>query len=597
MCIMKQILIQYGSDEELDIRLGEVRKEFEAGGYKHILFHIYSGILDEELLTCIAGKIVGDFPETHVVGTVSAGEIMEARLMDRGILISAMLFVSTEVRELRIEDVKGRESEVGRIIAETSTATEDLKAIELLMPGTELNTRLILEEISRCDDSIKVFGGYAGGHDMNIGEHYIFDEKGLSDNAVFALGYIGKDFHIDVDKSVGWQTLGHHFEVTKADENRLIEINNRPAVEIYEKYLRINRNENFAENTFEFPLIVKVGGDELLRHTITVEKDGTLDLAGYVTEGMYIYLCYGNPSLIVEQVNKRLDRVRQFRPEAILLYSCSVRKSFWEKYVDMEMEPFQELAETAGFHTWGEVKRNPLTNDVLEYNITLLSIAMREGDAPEGELPEVKINDSVLEGQASLIKRLTQLVSATTVELQNTYRSLEELNKKLVKLSNHDALTGLYNRRRFEEIADEGLDTIASEGRIASMIMLDLDHFKLVNDNYGHAIGDSVLIEFADILKETVKSVEGAAVGRWGGEEFLIYLPDVDKTGAAEYAERIRKEVESHIFAGVKRTITTSLGVITTDGKQDKHEMFINVDNSLYEAKKRGRNCFVQYAQ
>ena len=592
---MKQILVQYKYYESIEKQLDEIKREYEKDSYKSILFHVYSGILDDKLIGDITSGIKTVFPDAPIVGTISAGEIMNAKLMERGILISAMLFKSTEIRKIKFHGVKDYEVEVGGSIRKEVDSIPDLKAVELLLAGTEFKTRPVLEEISHINPDIKVFGGYAGGHDMATGEHFVFDEDGLDNDELFVICYIGKDFHIDIDKSVGWRTLGRHFTVTRADENRLIEIDGAPAVEVYEKYLSIKNDEKFAEETFEFPLIVKVERDELLRHTISVEENGTLDLAGYVTEGMKIYLCYGDPSYIVTKVNERLEAVRKFKPEAILLYSCSVRKSFWEKYVDMEMLPFEEMAVTAGFHTWGEVKRNPETNSVLEYNITLLSIAMREGEADEAELPPIRIDDSVLQGQASLVKRLTQLVSATTTELQDAYKNLTELNKELVRISNHDSLTGICNRRRFEELTEQVIrETAAKHGQM-SMIMMDLDYFKSVNDTYGHLVGDDVLKEFAGILENSVDDYDGAIVGRWGGEEFIVTIPDFDKNQAVEYAEKLRKDVEKHRFKGVDYTITLSLGLLISDGSDDMLSMIKHVDDSLYAAKDNGRNRFILY--
>ena len=593
--MLKQILIEYHTKIDVVSQLKTVQSEMDSGKYKSLLFHVYSGILDEKILISLCRDLKSEFPDCVLVGSVSAGEIIEGRLMDKGVLISAMLFEQTDIRFSRFDDVNGREKEVGQQIASLINETEHIKAVEVLLPGTEINTRFIWEAVSASKQGVQVFGGYAGGHDMNIGEHYVFDEQGLTDNTLYLVSYVGENFHINVDKSVGWQTLGHAFKVTKSDENRLIEINNIPAVEIYEKYLQINRNDNFEENTFEFPLIAKTEGDELLRHTLNVEPDGTLDMAGYVTEGMDIYLCYGNPGLIVEGVNKRLKEVADFRPEAILLYSCSVRKSFWENYVNIEMIPFQKIAETSGFHTWGEVKRDPRTGNVWEYNITLLSIAMREGDRPEGDLGEIVVDDSVLKGQASLIKRLSQLVSATTSELQNAYDDLEKVNEQLRILSNHDALTGLYNRRRLDEFANDVIDTAEQTGADVTMLMLDIDYFKNVNDTYGHDVGDGVLVEIAHLLDEHVSSHAGAAVGRWGGEEFLAVIPNMESDQAFEYSEEIRKAVEAHKHKDIPERITISIGCLCFRGKVfDRTKLFKDVDDCLYEAKRRGRNRVIQ---
>ena len=287
--------------------------------------------------------------------------------------------------------------------------------------------------------------------------------------------------------------------------------------------------------------------------------------------------------------------VADFRPEAILLYSCSVRKSFWENYVNIEMIPFQKIAETSGFHTWGEVKRDPRTGNVWEYNITLLSIAMREGDRPEGDLGEIVVDDSVLKGQASLIKRLSQLVSATTSELQNAYDDLEKVNEQLRILSNHDALTGLYNRRRLDEFANDVIDTAEQTGADVTMLMLDIDYFKNVNDTYGHDVGDGVLVEIAHLLDEHVSSHAGAAVGRWGGEEFLAVIPNMESDQAFDFSEEIRKAVEAHKHKDIPERITISIGCLCFRGKVfDRTKLFKDVDDCLYEAKRRGRNRVIQ---
>lgn len=592
---MKQLLVRYDPKQDLSALLEPVTREWGNGSYGKLLIHIYSAFSEEALLTELCTGLKKILPEAMIVGAVSAGEICHAKMMEPGILISAMLFETTDVRVVKYSGVKGAETEVGRTICRKISDIPMIKAVELIMTGTEFNTRLIFEELSLCKEGVQIFGGYAGGHSMDVGEHFIFDENGLTDDKIFAIFYAGADFHIDVDKTVGWQQLGHHFTVTKADENRMIEINNRPAVEVYEKYLQIDRNGNFAEETFEFPLIAKVEDDELLRHTITVEEDGTLDLAGYVTEGMKIYLCFGNPSLIVSLVNDRLKQVRAFKPQAILLYSCSVRKSFWESFVDMEMLPFEKLAVTAGFHTWGEVKRNPTCGSVLEYNITLLSIAMREGDPPEEEYPEARIDDTVLKGQASLIKRLTTLVAATTTELQNAYNNLEAMNQRLSYMSQYDALTGIYNRRKLEEVVEENLSRAGREGGKVSLLMFDIDLFKNVNDTYGHAVGDTVLMEMSRIFREEICGVPEGHVGRWGGEEFFAVVPNYDAPRALALAETIREKVAACHFTGVLGPLTVSIGVITADGTEERMVLYKRVDDCLYHAKQNGRNRVVAY--
>lgn len=591
---MRQILVEVREQTQFLSELKVLKDTYETGSFRTILFHFYSGVHDRNFLVSIAKEVKQQFPDAWIAGTLSAGEIMAGRLMETGVLMSAMLFEKTEIQMIRFTDVENHEEETGMKICEALDEIPEVKALEILLPGTRFNTWQMFETLSQCASSIQVFGGYAGGHDLENDDHFVFDETGVYDDAVFAIIYFGKEFYIQADKSVGWQTLGRPFKVTKADGNRLIEINGAPAVEVYEKYLKIDRHSgNFAEETFEFPLILHVDGDELLRHTMAVEKDGTLLLAGYVTEGMDVYLCFGNPSMIVKKVNKRLEEVRRFQPEAILLYSCSVRKTFWESFVDMEMEPFEKLAVTAGFHTWGEVKRNQDSKKVLEYNITLLSIAMREGEAKTPSLSEIYVDDSVLKGQASLIKRLSQLVASTTEELQNAYDHMLEMNDKLLEMTEHDALTGIFNRRKIESLIADELNQSFHTNIPVSLIMIDIDHFKAINDTYGHAIGDEALKQVSRLMWDAVDNVKCAAAGRWGGEEFFILLPHVDKKEAFLFAENLRKQIANSHFPEVHH-LTVSMGVITAIGSGNRNDLFTRVDDALYKAKSSGRNRVVQ---
>ena len=151
---------------------------------------------------------------------MSAGEILNGRLMQKGILISAMLFEETEVRVLRYDHVKGD---------------------ELLFPGTELNTRPFFRELSKCRKDIQIWGGYSGDHVLNAPVHFIFDTTGVLYDSVLVTALAGENIFIDVDKCIGWEPLGPSFRVTKAEGNRLIELEGRPASEIYEKFLQIDR--------------------------------------------------------------------------------------------------------------------------------------------------------------------------------------------------------------------------------------------------------------------------------------------------------------------------------------------------------------------
>lgn len=167
---------------------------------------------------------------------------------------------------------------------------------------------------------------------------------------------------------------------------------------------------------------------------------------------------------------------------------------------------------------------------------------------------------------------------------------LNEL-KKYENLANTDSLTGLLNRGSIEVAIDETVAGMSENEIPVSMIMFDIDHFKTVNDTYGHAIGDTVLKMFAKIAS-TYLLPRSAKLGRWGGEEFIAVLENVSLDTAVSLAENLRVLFEQHHFETVG-TITSSFGVVQVREQEDAKDAKLRVDSALYKAKELGRNQVV----
>jgi len=159
--------------------------------------------------------------------------------------------------------------------------------------------------------------------------------------------------------------------------------------------------------------------------------------------------------------------------------------------------------------------------------------------------------------------------------------------KRVEELSITDRLTGLYNRLKLDELFAHYLSIAKRHQKPLSIIILDIDKFKLVNDTYGHQVGDSLLQEIAKLLKTNVRFED--AVGRWGGEEFLILLPETHLEGARLLAEKLRGILDRHTFDYVGNR-TASFGVATYHAGDDEKSMTARADASLYRAKENGRN-------
>lgn len=181
----------------------------------------------------------------------------------------------------------------------------------------------------------------------------------------------------------------------------------------------------------------------------------------------------------------------------------------------------------------------------------------------------------------------TMELAAAKEELEEAVRSLDEKNQALEILSRTDKLTSLANRRRLEEVLHMESLRARRYGKSFSVIMFDIDHFKLINDSFGHQIGDMVLIELARKLGRGARETD--IVGRWGGEEFLLVCPETPREVAMGMAERLRRSFDEEELPHVGR-VTASFGVGVFQPDDDLDHLLRRVDQALYRAKSNGRN-------
>ncbi len=175
----------------------------------------------------------------------------------------------------------------------------------------------------------------------------------------------------------------------------------------------------------------------------------------------------------------------------------------------------------------------------------------------------------------------------TQNRLAEAHAELALKNRELVRLSTTDMLTGLANRQRVDALLDQGLAAMAGQGRPFSLIMLDVDHFKAINDRAGHLGGDTVLRALAEQLRLTVPPE--LDVGRWGGEEFLVLCPNTRLADAYLLAEDLRRAVSGLDTPGHGR-LTCSFGVVEARPGEDGESLMGRVDEALYAAKELGRD-------
>ena len=181
------------------------------------------------------------------------------------------------------------------------------------------------------------------------------------------------------------------------------------------------------------------------------------------------------------------------------------------------------------------------------------------------------------------------------------WEKLNAANKRLEALATRDGLTGLFNTRRFWEDIETECDRSRRHGHSLFVLLIDLDHFKKINDTYGHLVGDEVLTTLAKLMSGQLRSEE--KLYRVGGEEFAVILTDLTRTKAEEVAQRLRRAVEAHRFSTSVDDDQSSIGVTISIGVSGRPcqsdsecvELYAEADKALYDAKEAGRNAVVVY--
>ncbi len=185
---------------------------------------------------------------------------------------------------------------------------------------------------------------------------------------------------------------------------------------------------------------------------------------------------------------------------------------------------------------------------------------------------------------------MKMMVSPLVATLEKQRKELELKNKYLLKQATTDTLTGLYNRQYFNEHLEHGICSAQRYNTLVSLIIIDVDNFKQINDTYGHLTGDGVLEELSGLLKSKIRKSD--ILARWGGEEFIILIFESGVNETSLIASKIVQAVEAHNF-GFNQTVTCSAGVTVYLPEESANDFIGRADKGLYEAKQTGKNRVV----
>ena len=230
----------------------------------------------------------------------------------------------------------------------------------------------------------------------------------------------------------------------------------------------------------------------------------------------------------------------------------------------------------------GVLKSEPVLKDILDKGVQ--TITPQEREAIANKHVAIKVQQGL---DYSLVWKIIVVGGIALLLVLSWNRKLNTLNKELARLSVTDKLTSLYNRHKTDEVLDRELHRSLRFDQPFSLILIDIDEFKKVNDTHGHHIGDQVLITIAKLLEKHTRETD--VIGRWGGEEFIVICTQTDQAGAVKLAENLRQAMQREEIPVVHQT-TASFGVATYQLNDQPKDIIARADAALYEAKRNGRN-------
>ncbi len=549
--------------------------------YSCILASVFTSSSDPADLHNIVRLLEEKLPHSTIVGTTTFGEIAAGHALLQTTVITFMVFENTTIRLYTFDNQIQHPEDAGKILLTECQKQPALAGIEILATSKTLNLKPFLDILSQTRESIPVFGGCANSYESTA-PTYVFSSKGILKKGIIAVCFCSTALHIQVTSNLGWKPLGRTMMITATYGSNIVrELDHKPAISVYEKYLNITKNERFYTDTMEFPIFIERNGHNLARLPLAYLDDGALVFTADCQKGENARLAYGDPNEILRNSKANQRETEAFAPEGILLVSCSSRRIFLKDNIDIELEPYRNIAPVAGFFSCGEIARRQTEIEVS--NIIMVTVSFREGvRAAKKDIVSFSQSPSpILNDTMSLVQRMARFIAATSTDL-------EEANLKLEKLAHQDRLTELYNRGEIEHILQNEMSYSIENQMPLSVIMLDVDDFKAVNDTYGHDTGDKVLKTTAQVLMKNIRRSDFA--GRWGGEEFLVVLPHAPLDAAISTAERIRMKLSQTKLLPDDKNITASFGAAELKAGEQYQEFYRRLDSMLYAAKQTGKN-------
>jgi signal transduction histidine kinase len=406
----------------------------EIAEYEDILVQIFTGIANEKFIYAIVGEIKSILPQAHIIGSTTAGEILNGAISSQKTVISFSTFEHTKIKSVMINDIEN-DFELGQSLAR-ALLTENTKAM-IIFGTLTINGSDMLAGVESIGNHFIVAGGH-GGNNGYFKEACVFCADELTYTGVVGISLNSNILQVFNEHSLCWKGIGKVMTITRADKSRVYTIDGSKTRDIYEKYLGTEVVKKLPGSVTEFPLLFTRDGVQVARCPNAIYDDGSVEFIGSLEEGTKVVFSYGNMDMLVQRSKEIFESWCSRKLESIFVYSCTARHVFMQDRIEVELRSLKNTS-VCGFFTTGEYYQTKFKKNVL-MNITTTILGLSETET-NGEKSGIcnfthgsssVLKENFTRGKkATVIDVMNNLVNAVVQDLDETNRNLEIKSNKL----------------------------------------------------------------------------------------------------------------------------------------------------------------------
>ena len=421
---MQSVNISYTKPEDLLAAKEKIR----ITDPERLLIQVFSGVPEEEYIAELLSEIKSSFPGSPVLGATTAGEIVDGEIQDQSTVLNLTQFEKTDITCVLVDQNEDL-YHAGEELINTGTGP-DTRAVLLFGCGIKnkgaINGEPLLAAFKDHCPGIVVAGGQAGDN-AQVNKTFVFTENGYSMQGVAMAALSGNDLQITTDYNLSWVPLGREMIVTAAEGCLVQTIDDRPAKEVYSRYLGENVSARLPASAADFPLVVERSGVMMARHANNVQPDGGLNFMAPFQVGERVRFAYCHSGLVADAARRMFEKYVHSNSEVIFVYSCLSRKWVLGKDTRLEPAPLADQAPMCGFFCYGEYFRGNGSNLFLSQTMTVIGFS-ESGQRGADEIKSLEPSEFP-EHETKQIQHLQALHNLVETTAREREELIEELGK------------------------------------------------------------------------------------------------------------------------------------------------------------------------